>query len=43
LVFQALGDSDYYGFDDDSIVPDRTEAERAVNTIGALFKNPSQA
>jgi glycine/D-amino acid oxidase-like deaminating enzyme len=43
LVFQALGDSDYYGFDDDSTVPDRTEAERAVNTIGALFKNPAQA
>jgi glycine/D-amino acid oxidase-like deaminating enzyme len=43
LVFQALGDNDYYGFDDDTSVPDRTEAERAVNTIGALFKNPAQA
>jgi glycine/D-amino acid oxidase-like deaminating enzyme len=43
LVFQALGDNDYYGFDDDTTVPDRTEAERAVNTIGALFKNPAQA
>jgi glycine/D-amino acid oxidase-like deaminating enzyme len=36
-VFQALGDSDYYGFDDDSTVPDRAEAERAVNTIANLF------
>jgi hypothetical protein len=37
LVFQALGDSDYYGFDDDTTVPDRAEAERAVNTIAGLF------
>ncbi len=43
LVFQALGDNDYYGFDDDTTVPDRAEAERAVNTIGALFKNPAHA
>jgi hypothetical protein len=43
LVFQALGNSDYYGFDDDSTVPDRAEADRAVNTIAALFKNPAQA
>ena len=41
LVFQALGDNDYYGFDDDTTVPDRAEADRAVNTIAALFKNPA--
>ena len=41
LVFQALGDNDYYGFDDDSTAPNRSEAELAVNTIGALFKNPA--
>jgi FAD dependent oxidoreductase len=37
LVFQAVGDSDYYGFDDDTAVADRAEAERAVNTIAGLF------
>jgi glycine/D-amino acid oxidase-like deaminating enzyme len=37
LVFQVLGNSDYYGYDDDTTVPDRTEAERAVNTIASLF------
>ena len=37
FVFQALGDSDYYGFDDDSTAPDRGEAEGAVNTIARLF------
>ncbi len=37
LVFQNIGDSDYYGYNDDSIVPDRGEADRAVNTIAALF------
>jgi hypothetical protein len=41
LVFQALGDNDYYGFGDDTTVPDRAEADRAVNTIAALFKNPA--
>jgi len=43
LVFQVLGDNDYYGFDDDTTVPDRAEAERAVNTIATLFKNPAPA
>jgi glycine/D-amino acid oxidase-like deaminating enzyme len=38
LVFQAVGDSDYYGFDDDTAVADRAEADRAVNTIAGLFK-----
>jgi glycine/D-amino acid oxidase-like deaminating enzyme len=37
LVFQAVGDNDYYGFSDDSTVPDPAEADRAVNTIAALF------
>jgi FAD dependent oxidoreductase len=37
LVFQYTGESDYYGFGDDTTVPDRAEAERAVNTIGGLF------
>ena len=37
LVFQATGDSDYYGYNDDSEKPDRAEAERAVNTIASLF------
>jgi FAD dependent oxidoreductase len=37
LVFQVVGDSDYYGFDDDTAVADRAEADRAVNTVGSLF------
>jgi hypothetical protein len=37
LVFQAVGDSDYYGFNDDTTVPDKAEADRAVNTIAGLF------
>ena len=37
LVFQVLGDSDYYGFDNDSTAPDRAEAELAVGTIAGLF------
>jgi len=37
LVFQAVGESDYYGFNDDSTAPDPAEAAHAVNTIGALF------
>jgi FAD dependent oxidoreductase len=37
LVFQVAGESDYYGFNDDSTVPDRAEAERAVNTIAELY------
>jgi D-amino-acid oxidase len=36
-VFQVLGESDYYGFDDATTVADRAEAERAVNTIAGLF------
>jgi hypothetical protein len=37
LVFQVVGDNDYYGYDDEPEAPDRTEAEHAVNTIAALF------
>jgi glycine/D-amino acid oxidase-like deaminating enzyme len=37
LVFQVVGDDDYYGFNDDTAVPDRAEAELAVNTIAGLY------
>jgi glycine/D-amino acid oxidase-like deaminating enzyme len=37
LVFQVLGESDYYGFDDDTVIPDRAEAEHAVTTITGLY------
>jgi glycine/D-amino acid oxidase-like deaminating enzyme len=37
LVFQVLGDDDYYGFNDDTVLPDRGEADRAVSTIAGLF------
>jgi glycine/D-amino acid oxidase-like deaminating enzyme len=37
LVFQAVGDDDYYGFNDDTTEPDQREAEFAVNTIAKLF------
>jgi len=37
MVFQVVGDSDYYGYGDDTTVPDRKEAELAVNTIAGLF------
>jgi glycine/D-amino acid oxidase-like deaminating enzyme len=37
LVFQAVGENDYYGYNDPTALPDRAEAERAVNTIGGLF------
>jgi FAD dependent oxidoreductase len=37
LVFQFVGQDDYYGFDNDSTTPDRVEAELAVNTIAGLF------
>jgi glycine/D-amino acid oxidase-like deaminating enzyme len=38
LVFQAVGEDDYYGFNDDSTVPNRAEAQLAVNTIAELYK-----
>jgi len=37
LVFQVVGDNDYYGYGDDTTVPDRAEAEHAVNGIASLF------
>jgi glycine/D-amino acid oxidase-like deaminating enzyme len=37
LVFQVVGDNDYYGFNDDTTIPDRAEAEHAVNTIAGLY------
>ena len=40
MVFQVVGDDDYYGFNDDTAVPDRAEAELAVNTIAGLY-NPA--
>jgi FAD dependent oxidoreductase len=43
LVFQAVGDTDYYGFNDDTAVADRAEADRAVNTIAGLFNGPGSA
>jgi glycine/D-amino acid oxidase-like deaminating enzyme len=36
-VYQVLGDSDYYGFGDDTTLPSRAEAERAVNSIATPF------
>jgi glycine/D-amino acid oxidase-like deaminating enzyme len=38
-VFQVTGEDDYYGYNDDSIAPDRAEAELAVNTIAELFRS----
>jgi D-amino-acid oxidase len=37
FVFQVLGDSDYYGYGDDTTIPDRAEAEHAIRTIAGLF------
>lgn len=37
LVFQVLGENDYFGYDDATATPDRAEAEHAVNTIVGLF------
>jgi glycine/D-amino acid oxidase-like deaminating enzyme len=39
FVFQQVGENDYYGYNDDTTVPDRAEAEGAVNTIGELFNH----
>ena len=36
-LFQVVGENDYYGYDDETEVPDRAEAERAVNTVASLF------
>ena len=37
LVFQVVGEGDYYGYGDETTIPDRAEAELAVNTIAGLF------
>jgi glycine/D-amino acid oxidase-like deaminating enzyme len=37
LVFQVVGQNDYYGFNDDTASPDRAEAEHAVSTIAGLY------
>jgi hypothetical protein len=39
LVFQAVGEDDYYGFNDATAEPDPAEAALAVNTIAALFNS----
>ncbi len=38
MVFQVVGEDDYYGFNDSTAVPDRAEAELAVNTIAGLYR-----
>jgi glycine/D-amino acid oxidase-like deaminating enzyme len=40
LVFQVAGETEYYGYNDETEVPDRAEAELAVNTMAALFAAP---
>ena len=37
FVFQVVGDGDYYGYGDDTTIPDRAEAEHAIRTIVGLF------
>jgi glycine/D-amino acid oxidase-like deaminating enzyme len=41
LVFQVVGENDYYGFNDDTTNPDRAEADHAVNTIAGLYAEKS--
>jgi glycine/D-amino acid oxidase-like deaminating enzyme len=43
LVFQVVGEDDYYGFNDDTALPDRGEADRAVNTIAGLFSGTASS
>ena len=37
LVIQAVGENDYFGFNDETTEPDREEARVAVDTIAQLF------
>jgi len=37
LVFQMVGGNDYFGCNDETVVPDVVEARDAVSTIGGLF------
>jgi glycine/D-amino acid oxidase-like deaminating enzyme len=39
LVFQSVGEDDYYGFNDATAEPDPAEAKFAVTTIAQLFDN----
>ena len=39
LVFQVVGEDDYYGYNDATTAPDRAEAEHAVNTIAGLYNS----
>jgi hypothetical protein len=39
----VVDEDDYYGFNDDTTVPDRGEADRAVNTIAGLFGGPASS
>ena len=43
LVFQVVGEDDYYGFNDDTALPDRGEADRAVTTIAGLFNGAASS
>jgi glycine/D-amino acid oxidase-like deaminating enzyme len=40
LVIQAFGSDEGEGYGDDTTMPDRAEAERAVATIGSIFAGP---
>jgi D-amino-acid oxidase len=37
MVFQVVGENDYYGFNDETAIPDRVEAEHAISTIASLY------
>jgi glycine/D-amino acid oxidase-like deaminating enzyme len=37
FVFQVTGNDDYYGYGTDTTMPDRVEAEHAIQTIQSLF------
>jgi hypothetical protein len=41
VLLQVTGDNDYYGYDDESTMANRAEAEHAVTTIAALFAPPA--
>jgi glycine/D-amino acid oxidase-like deaminating enzyme len=43
LLLQVAGDSDYYGYDDESTTPNREEAEHAVTTIASLWEPAAAA
>jgi glycine/D-amino acid oxidase-like deaminating enzyme len=37
LLVQIVGENDYYGYNDESTMPDRMEAEHAIRTIASVF------